>query len=155
VFGPHPRDYHQDLPKRMRRLAMRSALSAKVDDGALLMVESIELPEAKTKAMIRTLGALEVSGRALLVLPDRDQAVERSVANIQKVRAVTPNTLNLLDVLMADRLIFTPAAAEAITEQLLRPVRPRKTASRVPVRKVKVAAAEDSAGDTSAEEETE
>lgn len=131
VFGPHPRDYSQSLPKKMRKLAMRSALSAKVDDEALVMVETFALPAAKTKEMIRSLSALEVSGRALVVLSERDPLLERAVGNLQKVRAVTPNTLNLLDVLMADRLIFTPAAAEAMTEQLLRPVRPRKTVSRL------------------------
>jgi len=129
VFGPHPRDWHQDLPKKMRRLAMRSALSAKVDDQALVLVEDWQLPEAKTKAMLKVLEALEVSGGALLVLPERDHVVERASANIPRVRAVTPSTLNLLDVLKADHLVFTPSAAEAITDQLLRPVRPRKATS--------------------------
>jgi large subunit ribosomal protein L4 len=131
VFGPHPRDWHQDLPKKMRRLAMRSALSAKVDDAALVLVDDWQLPEVKTKAMLRALEALEVSGGALVVLPERNRAIERASSNIPKVRAVTPNTLNLLDVLKADRLIFTPQAAETITEQLLRPVRTRKTLWRV------------------------
>jgi large subunit ribosomal protein L4 len=126
AFGPHPRDWHHDLPKRMRRLAMRSALSAKVDDEAVVLVQSWDLPEAKTKAMLRVLAALDVSRSALLVLPERDQSVERASANIPKVRAVTPHTLNLLDVLKADRLILTPAAADALTEQLLRPVRPTR-----------------------------
>ena len=127
VFGPHPRDYTQSFPKKMKKLAMGSALSAKVDDEALVVVDAFGLEQAKTKEMLRTLQALEVSGRALVVLAERDPAVERAVGNIQRVRAVTPNTLNLLDVLMADRLIFTTGAAEAITEQLLRPVRPKKT----------------------------
>ena len=131
VFGPHPRDYSQKFPKKMRRLAMRSALSAKVDDQAVVLVEAFELAQAKTKEMIRSLSALEASGKALVVLPERDQLVERAAGNLQGVRAVTPSTLNLLDVLMADRLIFTSAAAEALTEQLLRPVRPPKTASRL------------------------
>jgi large subunit ribosomal protein L4 len=130
AFGPHPRDWHQDLPKKMRRLAMRSALSAKVDDAALVLVDEWQLPELKTKAMLRALQALEVSGGALVVLPERDHTVERASANIPKVRAVTPNTLNLLDVLKSERLIFTPAAAQVMTEQLLRPVRTRKTLSR-------------------------
>jgi large subunit ribosomal protein L4 len=131
AFGPHPRDWHQDLPKKMRRLAMRSALSAKVDDAALVLVDEWQLPEVKTKAMLRALQALDVSGGALVVLAERDHTIERASSNIPKVRAVTPNTLNLLDVLKADRLIFTPAAAEVITAQLLRPVRTRKTLSRV------------------------
>ena len=131
VFGPHPRDYHQDLPKKMRRLAMRSALSAKVDDEAVVMVDAFSLPQAKTKEMLRSLGALEVSGKTLVVLPERDQLVERAAGNLQGIRAVTPGTLNLVDVLIADRLVFTEAAATALTEKLLRPVRPTKTASRL------------------------
>jgi large subunit ribosomal protein L4 len=129
VFGPHPRDWRQDLPKKMRRLAMRSALSAKVDDQALVLVESWELPATKTKEMLRALSALDVTRGALVVLPEPDTLVVRASANIPRVRAVTPNTLNLLDVLKADHLIFTPAAAEAVTERLLRPARPKKSAS--------------------------
>jgi large subunit ribosomal protein L4 len=128
TFGPQPRDWQQALPKKMRRLAMRSALSAKVDDEALVFVEDWQLAEAKTKPMLRALEALEISGAALLVLPERDQTVERASSNIPKVQAATPSTLNLLDVLKADRLIFTPAAAQAMTEQLLRPVRPPRAA---------------------------
>jgi len=127
VFGPHPRDWRQDLPKKMRKLAMRSALSAKVDDEALVVVDDWQLPEAKTKEMIRALEALDVIGGALVVVAERDQHVERASSNMPKVRAVTPSTLNLLDVLKADHLIFTPAAAEAVTQQLLRPVRPPRT----------------------------
>jgi large subunit ribosomal protein L4 len=131
VFGPHPRDWHQDLPKKMRRLAMRSALSSKVDDGALVLVDGWQLDEAKTKAMVHTLAALEVNRGALLVLPEADERVQRASSNIPRVRAVTPETLNLLDVLKADRLIFTPSSVDAVTEKLLRPVRQRKTTSRV------------------------
>jgi large subunit ribosomal protein L4 len=131
VFGPHPRDWHQDLPKKMRRLAMRSALSAKLDDEAVILVDGWQIADGKTREMVRSLAALEVGRGALLVLPERDQMVERAGSNIPRVRAVTPNTLNLLDVLKADRLIFTPAAAEAVTERLLRPVRLSRTASRV------------------------
>lgn len=131
VFGPHPRDWRQDLPKKMRRLAMRSALSARVDDEALLLLDAWQLDGGKTKAMTKSLTALEVSGRALVVLPESDPLVERAGSNIPKLRVATPETLNLLDVLMADRLIFTPAAVEAVTERLLRPVRPSKTASRL------------------------
>jgi large subunit ribosomal protein L4 len=131
VFGPHPRDWRQDLPKRMRRLAMRSALSARVDDQALLVVDVWKLDDGKTKAMTKSLEALKVSGRALLVLPEMDPLVQRAGSNIPKLRLATPDTLNLLDVLMADSLIFTPSAVEALTEKLLRPVRPNKTTSRL------------------------
>jgi large subunit ribosomal protein L4 len=131
VFGPHPRDWHQDFPKKMRRLAMRSALSAKVDDEAVVLVDTWQLAEAKTKAMLGVLSALELSGGTLVVLTERDELVERATSNIPKVRAVTPDTLNLLDVLKADHLVFTPGAVEVVTDRLLRPVRPTKTTSRV------------------------
>jgi large subunit ribosomal protein L4 len=131
VFGPHPRDWHQDLPKKMRRLAMRSALSAKVDDQAVVLVDSWSLADVKTRVMVSSLEALEVKGGAVVVLPERDANIERASANLSNLRVVTPSTLNLLDVLKANHLIFTPAAAEAVTEKLLSPVRPAKTASRV------------------------
>lgn len=131
VFGPHPRSFHQDLPKRMRKLAMCSALSAKVDDEAILMIDAWDLPDSKTRTMVSSLAALEVSGGTLVVLPQRNPALERAGSNVPRLRVVTPNTLNLLDVLKADWLIFTPGAAESVTEQLLRPVRPKKSASRL------------------------
>jgi hypothetical protein len=81
--------------------------------------------------MVRSLEALEVKGGAVVVLPERDANIERASANLSNLRVVTPSTLNLLDVLKANHLIFTPAAAEAVTEKLLSPVRPAKTASRV------------------------
>ena len=130
VFGPHPRDWSQDLPKKMRKLAMRSALSAKVDDEAVILVESWSLPELKTREVVRALGALAVDRRAIVVLPERDRDAERAGSNLSTLKVVTPGSLNLLDVLQADHLIVTTAAAEALTEQLLRPVRRRKTISR-------------------------
>jgi large subunit ribosomal protein L4 len=131
VFGPHPRDWSQELPKRMRKLAMRSALSAKVDDEAVVLVENWSLPELKTRAVVTALGALSADRRAIVVLPERDRDAERAGSNLSKLKVVTPSTLNLLDVLQADHLIVTTAAAEALTEQLLRPVRQRKTTSRM------------------------
>jgi len=130
VFGPHPRDWHQDLPKKMRRLAMRSALSAKVDDEAVILVDEWALEDAKTRTMLRALASLEVVRGALIVLPERDESVARASSNLAKVQTATPSTLNLLEVLRADRLVLTSAAVEMVTEQLLRPVRPKKTVSR-------------------------
>ena len=143
VFGPHPRDWHQDLPKKMRRLAMRSALSAKVDDQALQLVDGLGLSEARTKGMVKALATLDAPRRTLVVLAERDQSVERASGNLPEVRIATPGTLNLLDVLKAHHLIFTPAAAEALTEQLLQPVRPKRRVSRVDAGRSRPAAAEE------------
>jgi large subunit ribosomal protein L4 len=154
VFGPHPRDWHQDLPKKMRRLAMRSALSAKIDDAAILLVDGWSLSEIKTRVMAQSLERLEARGGTVVVLPERDEQVERVGANLPNVRVVTPNTLNLLDVLKANHLIFTPAAAAAMTEKLLSPVRPRKTASRVVGRVKSAQAADEDAARPSARPES-
>jgi large subunit ribosomal protein L4 len=142
VFGPHPRDWSQDLPKKMRKLAMRSALSAKVDDEAVVLVESWSLPELKTRAVVSALGALSAERRAIVVLAERDRDAERAGSNLSKFKVVTPGNLNLLDVLQADHLIVTTAAAELLTERLLQPVRRRKTTSRLDGPTVSLAAEE-------------
>jgi large subunit ribosomal protein L4 len=132
VFGPHPRDWHQDLPKKMRKLAMISALSSKVTDDAVTLVDGIQAPGAKTKEMLRVLEAVGASRRVLIVLGEADPAVSRATANIEKVQAVTPDRMTLVDVLNADRLVFTTASAQAITDQLLKPVRPPRGANLPP-----------------------
>ncbi|MCC7105246.1 MAG: 50S ribosomal protein L4 [Chloroflexi bacterium] len=132
VFGPHPRDWHQQLPKKMRKLAMISALSSKVTDDAVTLVDGIQAPGGKTKEMLRVLEAVGASRRVLIVLDGADPAVSRATANIQKVQAVTPDRMTLVDVLNADRLVFTTASVQATTERLLKPVRPPRGANLPP-----------------------
>lgn len=115
VFGPHPRSYHQDLPRKMRRLAMRSALSARLAEEALTVVEEIDLPSPKTREVVGVLRALGLEDGALIVVPERDEGVARASANLQGVRTVTPGGLCLLDVLNFRHVLLTRAAAEAIT----------------------------------------
>jgi large subunit ribosomal protein L4 len=129
VFGPHPRDWHQALPKKMRRLAMRSALSAKVDDEAVRLVDGWQLAEVKTKAMRSVLTALAAPRRTVVVLAEPDPSIVRASANLPEVLVVTPGSLTLIDLLKAEHVLFSPAAAEAMTEKLLRPVRARKSAT--------------------------
>jgi large subunit ribosomal protein L4 len=119
VFGPHPRSYHQDLPRKMRRIAMKSALSARVAESALTVVDELALAAPKTREVRGVLEALGLNRGALIVVAERDEAVTRASRNLPDVRAVTPGGLNLLDVMKFHHLVFTRPAVEALTEHLL------------------------------------
>jgi large subunit ribosomal protein L4 len=123
VFGPHPRSYHKDLPRKMRRLAMRSALSARVAEQALTVVDELTVPAPKTKEVRGILQALGLDRGALIVLPEHDEAVTSGARNLCDVRTVTPGSLCLLDVLKYRHLVLTRPAAEALTTQLLAEIR--------------------------------
>jgi large subunit ribosomal protein L4 len=116
VFGPHPRSYAQKMPGKMRRSALRGVLSAKQADGALRVVEGVELEEAKTKAMLTRLGAWKAEGKVLLVLARRDESVERSSRNLQELRVVLADSLNVVDLLEADTVVFTRDALDRAEE---------------------------------------
>jgi large subunit ribosomal protein L4 len=116
VFGPHPRDYEQKMPARMRRAALRGVLSAKRADGAVRVVAAIDLPEAKTKQFVERLAAWDAQGKVLLVLAGRDEAVERSCRNLREVRVILADSLNVIDLLDADTIVFTQAALERAQE---------------------------------------
>ena len=122
VFGPHPRSYHKDLPRKMRRIAMTSALSSRVAESALTVVDELTLDAPKTREVRGILTALGVDRSALIVLAERDEAVARASRNLPEVRAVTPGGLNLLDVLKFRKIILTRSAAEAIATQLTTPI---------------------------------
>jgi len=119
VFGPHPRDYHKRLPRKMRRLALRSALSEKVASGGLMVVDGFDLAEGRTKELITTLTTLGVNGRALLVVAEADPTVRRASGNLGNVRVVLPNGLNLLEVLQAGSVILHRDAVDPVTRLLL------------------------------------
>jgi len=118
VFGPHPRSYHLDFPRKMRRIAMKSALSSRVAESALTVVDDLTLTAPKTREVRGILTALGVNRSALIVLGERDDAVARASRNLPEIRAVTPGGLCLLDVLKFRKIILTKAAAEALTTQL-------------------------------------
>ncbi len=118
VFGPHPRSYHKDFPRKMRRIAMKSALSARVAESALTVVDELALTAPKTREVRGILTALGVNRSALIVLGERDEDVARASRNLPEVRAVTPGGLCLLDVMKYRRIIMTRSAAEALTTQL-------------------------------------
>lgn len=119
VFGPTPRKYGYKMPKKMRRLALRSALSSKVNDGALVAVENFTLDAPKTKDMINMFNNLDAEKRVLLVLANEDVNVELSSRNIEGVTVLTPEQLNVLDILSANRVIFTEGAISRAEEVLL------------------------------------
>jgi len=117
VFGPHPRDYAVKVNDKVRRAALRGALSAKAADGAVKVVEGFGLDKIQTKALVERLAAWDVQGRVLLVLAARDENVERSAANLREVRIILADSLNVVDLLEADTIVFTRdgvARAEAV-----------------------------------------
>ncbi|MBA2633448.1 MAG: 50S ribosomal protein L4 [Chloroflexi bacterium] len=116
VFGPHPRSYEQKMPSKMRRSALRGVLSAKQADGALRVVEAVELDDGRTKAMLGRLSGWKAAGKVLLVLPTRDEVVERSCRNLREVRVILADSLNVVDLLEADTVVFTQAALDRAQE---------------------------------------
>jgi large subunit ribosomal protein L4 len=116
VFGPHPRSYEQKVPKRMKRLALRGALSAKFADGAVKVVQDLAMDEIKTRELVGYLANLKADGRVLVVAPSRDERLERSAANLPKVVIILADSLNTVDVLKADTLLITEPALATMTE---------------------------------------
>ena len=116
VFGPHPRSYEQRMPAKMRRTALRGVLTAKQSEGAVRVVEGFDLDEIKTRTMIDRLAAWDAGGKVLLVLPARDQTVERSCRNLQEVRVILADSLNVIDLLEADTVVFTRDALDRAQE---------------------------------------
>jgi large subunit ribosomal protein L4 len=110
VFGPHPRGYEQKMNGKMRRAALRGVLSAKAADGAVRIVEGFGLDEIGTRAFAERLTAWEAGGKVLVVLPARDPVVERSCRNLREVRVILADSLNVIDLLEADTIVFTADA---------------------------------------------
>jgi large subunit ribosomal protein L4 len=116
VFGPHPRSYEQKMPSKMRRSALRGVLSAKQAEGAVRVVEAVEPEEGRTKAMLGLLSGWKAEGKVLLVLPARDETVERSCRNLREVRVILADSLNVIDLLEADTVVFSQAALDRAQE---------------------------------------
>ena len=112
VFGPHPRSYEQRLPRKMKRLALRGALTAKLGDEAIKVIDTFALEAIKTRDLAGILGALEARGRVLVVAPGRDETLELSARNLPTVDVILADSLNVVDLLKADLvLIVQPALA--------------------------------------------
>lgn len=114
VFGPHPRKYTQKMPKQMRRLAIRSALSAKVRDDRLSIVQGLDGIEPRTKAMIALLAKLPASRSVLVVTPGRSESIERAAGNLANVRTIHAGYVNVRDLLKYERVVITPEAVDQI-----------------------------------------
>ena len=118
VFGPTPRSYSYKLPKKVRRLALKSALSSKVKENNIVVLESLSLEKPKTKEVVNMLAALNVEQKALIVTTEKDENVIRSANNLQNVKVLTVDQVNVLDLLTHDTLILTKDAAEKAGEVL-------------------------------------
>ncbi len=118
VFGPTPRSYSYKLPKKVRRLAIKSALSTKVLDNDLVVLENLTIEAPKTKDMVQVLNALSLNKKVLIVTADANQTVELSARNIPGVTVVDANGVNVLDVMNHDKMVITKEAAEKVGEVL-------------------------------------
>jgi large subunit ribosomal protein L4 len=107
AHGPQPRDYAQRTPKKMKRLALRSALSARAAESAIKVIEDIDWSSPKTKQAVGLLDAMDAQGKTLVVLTQLDGSAGRSFRNLPKVRLVEPGHLTAYDVLWSDQVIFT------------------------------------------------
>jgi large subunit ribosomal protein L4 len=116
AHGPKPRSFRYALPKKVRRLAMKSAFSLKVASGDLIVLEKLEFEQIKTKEMIKVLNALGADGKALVVISQKDDKVIKSARNIPGVQTSLVNTLNVYDILNADKFIVVRDAVEKIEE---------------------------------------
>ncbi len=116
ALGPKPRDYRYALNKKVRRLAMKSALSSKVIDNNVIVLDALKLEEFKTKNVVNMLKALNIEGKALIVMPEVDSKVIKSAANIPGVKTTLVNTLNVYDILNYDKFIVVQDAVAKIEE---------------------------------------
>jgi large subunit ribosomal protein L4 len=116
VFGPHPRSYEQRLPKRMKRLALQGALTAKFSDGAIKIVDQLDMEQARTRELIGYLDALDASGRVLVVAQQADERLALSARNLARVSVIRADSLNVVDVLNADTLLIVQPSLETMSE---------------------------------------
>jgi large subunit ribosomal protein L4 len=115
VFGPTPRSYTKAMPKKMRRAALRSALTVKAQEEQIVILDALTMEAPKTKAMIQVLDALQLDGHSvLMVLPEKDMPVERSASNLPNVKTLLSNYLNIQDLLGYDYLVLPRSAVDMI-----------------------------------------
>jgi len=114
VFGPTPRSYEQKMPRKMRRQALRSALSAKASEAQLRVLDALHMDAPRTKEMIGILGSLGMDSSVLILLPQSDDIILRSVRNLPKVRTLVAQYLNVRDLLKYDYILMPLASLEVI-----------------------------------------
>ena len=116
VFAPKPRDYRYAVPKKLKRLALKSALSAKVQDNEMIVLDEIKFDAPKTKDMVKMLENIKAGKKALIVTAEKDENVVRSAANIPGVRTALVGTMNVYEIVNAGSFIVTKEAVEKIQE---------------------------------------
>lgn len=116
VFAPKPRDYRYAVPKKVKRLALKSVLSAKVADKEIIVLDELRFVEPKTKEMVKVLENIKADKKALIVMDEKDENVVRSASNIQGVRTALVSTMNVYEIINHYSLVLTKAAAERIEE---------------------------------------
>lgn len=116
VFAPKPRDYRYAVPKKLKRLALKSALSAKVADKEIIVLDELKMDAPKTKEMVKILENIKAGKKALIVTAEKDENVVRSAANIPGVRTALVGTMNVYEIVNHDSFIVTKEAVEKIEE---------------------------------------
>jgi large subunit ribosomal protein L4 len=116
VFPPKPRDYRYAVPKKVKRLAMKSILSAKVRDNEMIVLDELKFDEPKTKEMVKTLANINAGKKALIVMAEKDENVVRSAANIPGVRTALVGNMNVYEIINHDSFIVTKDAVKKIEE---------------------------------------
>ncbi|MGI5997122.1 MAG: 50S ribosomal protein L4 [Lutispora sp.] len=119
VFAPKPRSYRYTVPKKIRRIAMKSALSSKVNEENIIVLDDLSFEAPKTKQVVNMLQNLKVDTKALIVLAEKNENVEKSARNIPGVKTSLVNTLNVYDILKYDKFIITKSAVEKVEEVYL------------------------------------
>lgn len=123
AHGPHPRSYTKDMPRKMRRLAVRSALSARRRDGAIIFLDQLTFEQPRTKDMIAVLNALNLTGKTLIVLDQKNENVRRSANNLPNVKTLLAHYLNVIDLLTHDHVVMLKAAVDVAQGYLDQPGR--------------------------------
>ncbi|GEK59723.1 50S ribosomal protein L4 [Marinococcus halophilus] len=116
VFGPTPRSYGYKLPKKVRRLAIKSALASKAQENDLIVLDELKFEAPKTKEMVKVLSSLSIDTKVLIVTGDDDETVGLSARNLPNVTFLTAGSLNVLDVVKHDKLVITQDAVKKVEE---------------------------------------
>ncbi len=116
VFGPHPRSYRYNLPKSLKRVAMRSALSSKYKENKIIVLESLNLDQPKTKEIVKLLGNLKADNKTLIVLSENSENVYKSSRNIPGIKTTYIGLMNVYDIMTHDTFIITKDAVDKMEE---------------------------------------
>jgi large subunit ribosomal protein L4 len=118
AHGPKPRSYEKDMPRKMRRAALRSALTVKAANGDIMVLDSISMDAPKTKEMAAVLGRLAEGASTLVLLAERDENVDKSIRNLSNAKALRANYLNVRDLLGYDKIVMPLSSLEAVSSYL-------------------------------------